>query len=78
MIFWALEQRRKRAREREQADREQEAAEQAREAAIRHQEAVARSKMIASLMAAGLIKPDQDVAGWARENGIELAILPPY
>ena len=64
MVFWALEQRRKRAQERE-------AATQAREVA-------AQTRMMSNLLSAGIVKPDQDLEQWAQENGIELHQLPSY
>ena len=82
MIFWDLEQRRKWAREREAADREREAAEQAREKAIQeHLAAVrreTRTEVASDLLAAGLVKSEQDLAQWARAKGITLRIPPPY
>ena len=64
MIFWALEQRRKRACEREKAAQERVAA--------------AQTGIVADLLSAGIVKPSQDLEQWAQENGIELRQLPPY
>ena len=72
MVFWALEQRRKRAQEREAATQQRVAAARAETQAETLVEAVSE------LVAAGIIKPDQDLEQWAQENGIELHRLPPY
>ena len=76
MVFWALEQRRKWAQERE-------AAAQARVDAARAEvraETQTRvlSEMLSEFLAAGIVKPDPDLEQWAQQNGIELRQLPPY
>lgn len=68
MVFWALEQRRKWAQEREAAEREREAATQARVAA-------AQTGVVSDLVSAGFIQPDQDLELWAQEKGIALPPL---
>lgn len=79
MVFWALEQRRKWAQEREQREREREVATQARVAAARAEtQAETETRIMSKLLSAGIIQPDQDLEQWAQENGIELHQLPPY
>ena len=68
MVFWALEQRRKWAQERE-------AATQARVDAAR---AEMQTQVLSEFLAAGIVKPDPDLEQWAQQNGIELRQLPPY
>ena len=83
MVFWALEQRRKWALEREAAEREREAAAQARVDAARAEvraktRAETQTRLLSKLLAAGIVKPSQDLEQWAQQNGIELRQLPPY
>lgn len=66
MVFWALEQRRKRAQEREAATQQRVAAAQA-ETLV---------EAVSDLVSAGIIKPDQDLVQWAQEKGIDLDKLP--
>ena len=82
MVFWALEQRRKWAQEREQREREREAAERERERERERQaqerEKRAQTRILSDLLATGIIKPDPDLVRWAREQGIDLGSPPPY
>ena len=72
MVFWALEQRRKWAQEREAAEQARVAAEQA---ATRTE---TQTRLLSNLLSAGIVKPSQDLEQWAQQNGIELHQLPPY
>ena len=78
MVFWSLEQRRKWAREREAAEREREAAAQEQERRAREREKRELTKLLSDLLDAGIVKPDQKLGRWAREQGIDLSKLPPY
>ena len=71
MVFWALEQRRKWAQEREAAERE-------RERQAQEREKRAQIRILSDLLATGIIKPDPDLVRWAREQGIDLGSPPPY
>ena len=85
MVFWALEQRRKWAleREREQQERERKKQEQERERqenADRERERLrtqAQSQILAELLAAGIIEANPALERWARWKGIDLGQLPP-
>ena len=85
MVFWALEQRKKRAQEweREQQERERKRQEQERERqenAARERERLrtqAKSETIAELLAAGIIEANPALERWARWKGIDLSQLPP-
>ena len=92
MVFWALEQRRKWAleREREEQERERKRQEQLQEIqererkrqenAARERErlrAQAKSETIAELLAAGIIEANPALERWARWKGIDLDNLPP-
>lgn len=71
MVFWALEQRRKRAQEREAATQQRVAAAQDTTRAETLVETVS------DLVSAGIIKPDQqDLVEWAQAKGIDLDKLP--
>lgn len=84
MIFWALEQRRKRAQEREAATQARVAA--ARAEAWAEVQAETQSatrtetltRLLSNLLSAGIVKPSQDLEQWAQQNGIELHQLPHY
>ena len=78
MVFWALEQRRKWALEREREEQEQERERQ--ENAARERERLrtqAKSETIAELLAAGIIEANPALERWARWKGIDLSQLPP-
>ena len=85
MVFWALEQRRKWAleREREQQERERKRQEQERqrqENAARERERLrtqAQSEILTELLAAGIIEANHDLKRWAQWKGIDLDQLPP-
>lgn len=92
MVFWALEQRRKWAleREREEQERERKRQEQLQEIqererkrqenAARERERLrtqAKSETIAELLAAGIIEANPALERWARWKGIDLSQLPP-
>ena len=85
MVFWALEQRKKRALEweREQQERERKRQEQERQrqenaarerARLRTQ---AQSEILTELLAAGIIEANHDLKRWAQWKGIDLSKLPP-
>lgn len=71
MVFWALEQRKKRAQERERERQENAARERER---LRTQ---AQSQILAELLAAGIIEANPALERWARWKGIDLSQLPP-
>lgn len=85
MIFWALEQRKKRAQEweREQQERKRKRQEQERERLeneVRAQECLrtqAQSDVLTELIAAGIIEANQELRRWAWRKGIDLGHLPP-
>ena len=71
MVFWALEQRRKRAKEREKELQDKLAQGMA--------EGIAQgqAQVLTELLSAGIIETNQDLERWAREKGIDLDNLPP-
>ena len=71
MVFWALEQRRKRAKEREKELQDKLA--QGMEQGI----AQGQAQVLTELLSAGIIETNQDLERWAREKGIDLDNLPP-
>lgn len=78
MVFWALEQRKKRAHEWEREQQERERKRQ--ENAARERErlrAQAQSQILAELLAAGIIEANPALEQWARWKGIDLSQLPP-
>ena len=92
MVFWALEQRRKWAleREREEQERERKRQEQLQEIQERERErqenaarererlrTQAQSEILAELLAAGIIEANPALERWARWKGIDLSQLPP-
>ena len=85
MVFWALEQRRKWALEREREEQEQERKRQEQERerqenAARERERLrtqAQSQILAELLAAGIIEANPALERWARWKGIDLSQLPP-
>lgn len=80
MVFWALEQRRKWAQEREAAT--QARVDAARAEVRAEMQAKTRTetqtRLLSKLLSAGIVKPSQDLEQWAQQNGIELRQLPPY
>ena len=92
MVFWALEQRRKWAleREREEQERERKRQEQLQEIKEREREkqenaarerarlrTQAQSEILTELLAAGIIEANHDLKRWAQWKGINLDQLPP-
>ena len=67
MIFWALEQRRKWAKEREKELQDK----------LNQGVAQGRAQVLTELLSAGIIETNQDLERWAREKGIDLDNLPP-
>lgn len=76
MVFWALEQRRKRAQEREAATQQRVAAARAETQAETRSETLVEA--VSDLVSAGIIKPDQDLVQWAQAKGIDLDKLPSH
>ena len=71
MVFWALEQRRKRAKEREKELQDKLAQGMA--------EGIAQgqAQVLTELLSEGIPQTKQDLERWAREKGIDLDNLPP-
>ena len=67
MIFWALEQRRKWAKEREKELQDK----------LNQGVAQGRAQVLTELLSAGIIEANQDLDRWAQEKGIDLDNLPP-
>ena len=71
MVFWALEQRRKRAKEREKELQDKLAQGMAQGIAQ------GQAQVLTELLSEGIIEANQDLERWAREKGIDLDNLPP-
>ena len=67
MVFWALEQRRKRAKEREKELQDK----------LAQGMAQGQAQVLAELLSEGIPQTKQDLERWAREKGIDLDNLPP-
>ena len=67
MVFWALEQRRKRAKEREKELQDK----------LAQGMAQGQAQVLAELLSDGIPQTKQDLERWAREKGIDLDNLPP-
>ena len=67
MVFWALEQRRKRAKEREKELQDK----------LAQGMAQGQAQVLAELLSEGIPQTKQDLERWAREKGIDLNNLPP-
>ena len=75
MVFWALEQRRKRAKEREKELQDKLA--QGMAQGIAQGMAQGQAQVLAELLSEGIPQTKQDLERWAREKGIDLDNLPP-
>ena len=67
MVFWALEQRRKRAKEREKELQDK----------LAQGMAQGQAQVLAELLSEGIPQTKQDLERWAQEKGIDLDNLPP-
>ena len=72
MIWWALEQKRKRAEQAQAKGREIGLAQ-----GLAQGQAQGRAGLVAELLASGMPKTDQELQEWAKERGIPVDKVPP-